>query len=57
MDNKKCESYEVLGVTAITTDLVKGNENYKIPVKSVVSYLDNGEIKNVVFDKKLHRII
>lgn len=54
---EKCESYEVLGVTAVTTDLVKGNKNYKIPVKSVVSYLVGGEIKNVVFDKKLHRII
>jgi hypothetical protein len=54
---EKCESYEILGVTAVTTDLVKGNENYKIPVKSVVSYLVDGEIKNVVFDKKLHRII
>jgi hypothetical protein len=54
---EKCESYEVLGVTAVTTDLVKGNKNYKIPVKSVVSYLVDGEIKSVVFDKKLHRII
>ncbi len=50
---EKCESYEVLGVTAITSN----DKNYKIPVKSVVSYLDNGEIKNVVFDKKLHRIV
>lgn len=54
---EKCESYEILGITAINADLVKGNKNYKIPVKSVVSYLDDGEIKNVVFDKKLHRII
>jgi hypothetical protein len=54
---EKCESYEILGVTSITTDLVKGNENYKIPVNSVVSYLVDGEIKSVVFDKKLHRII
>lgn len=54
---EKCESYEVLGVTSITTDLVKGNKNYKIPVNSVVSYLVDGEIKSVVFDKKLHRII
>lgn len=54
---EKCESYEILGVTAVTTDLVKGNKNYKIPVNSVVSYLVDGEIKSVVFDKKLHRII
>lgn len=54
---EKCESYEILGVTAINADLVKGNENYTTPIKSVVSYLDDGEIKNVVFDKKLHRII
>lgn len=53
----KCESFEILGTTAINTDLVKGNENYTIPVKSVVSYLDNGEIKNVVFDKNLHKIV
>jgi hypothetical protein len=26
-------------------------------VKSVVSYLDDGEIKNVIFDKELHKIV
>lgn len=54
---EKCESYEILGVTAVTTDLVIGNKNHTTPTKSVVSYLDDGEIKSVVFDKKLHRII
>lgn len=45
---KNCESYEILVITAI---------NDTTSVKSVVSYLDNGEIKNVVFDKKLHKIV
>lgn len=45
---KNCKSYEILVVTAI---------NDTTSIKSVVSYLDNGEIKNVVFDKKLHKIV
>lgn len=45
---KNCESYEILVITAI---------NDTTSVKSVVSYLDNGEIKNVVFDNKLHKIV
>lgn len=45
---KNCESYEILVVTAI---------NDTTSIKSVVSYLDNEEIKNVVFDKKLHKIV
>lgn len=34
-----------------------GAINDTTSVKSVVSYLDNGEIKNVIFDKNLHKIV
>jgi len=37
--------------------IINGAINDTTSVKSVVSYLDNCEIKNVVFDKKLHKIV
>lgn len=54
---KNCKSYEILVVSVINTDLIKSDENYITSVKHVVSYLDDGEIKNVIFDKELHKIV